>query len=598
MSIISKSFLAQVLYLCVSLEGANAWCSQTFTPNHVIRDVYDHYRSYSRSPVPVINMISSERNIKWQRSSKSSSQLESDKHHHRQISVTHVLKAIKVSKLKTLLQTVFCLFMTRAQRLLWPGFWNYDPNVDAPLPPGAPLGCPFFGNNILAGSTKEGPELFYSQASKRLGHPSIWRFYFMGSPVISVTGSKNVNNVLQNKKFNIVPIAGPDDDTKDRVQERRKQNALYSSNSVMFEKDTERHLFLRHLVGAAFLPNVVKKGMDTIVQAAKEQIVIVKSGKLVNMKDLCEKFTLDIAWRQILGLDLKDADEIKKFHKAVNTYVSGIFSIAAYIRNFPGKTLLPPFQARMYLVSKIKERIQYLQVHGPDGSTLSAMLFSTHEKSNQRLSVDDIIENALILLVAGTETTASTLTSAMYFLGLHPLIFDKLKDEQNEIVSVLGSDLNQEILGRCHYLEAFILETMRVVPLSGVNLRKAEETIVLDGKQIPKGTPVFCNIRLTHELDPKTSSMNCLEGFKPERWLDSKKKPADDFIPFGTGSRRCLGASLAMTEMRVFMSTFIRSVDGFDLVCDTLENGRSISLWNPSSIIPKPKDGVPILVRT
>ena len=103
---------------------------------------------------------------------------------------------------------------------------------------------------------------------------------------------------------------------------------------------------------------------------------------------------------------------------------------------------------------------------------------------------------------------------------------------------------------------------------------------------------VFCNIRLTHELDPKTSSMHPLDGFQPERWLDPSKKPEDEFIPFGTGSRRCLGASLAMAEMRVFLTTFIRSVEDFDLS----NVQKELLLWNPSSIVPKPNDGFSILV--
>lgn len=502
---------------------------------------------------------------------------------------------IKLSKFSALLLAVLHLLKTRIQRLLWPGFWKSDPNIDAPLPPAAPLGCPFFGNNILAGSTTKGPEFFYSQTSARLGHPSIWRFYFMGIPIISVSGSKNVNDVLQNKKFNISSMGQSDDNIGGKGKEKR--NDLYSSNSVMFETDKERHLFLRHLIGAAFSPNAVKQGIGKIVQAAEEQIAEVKGGQRVDMEDICENFTLDIAWRQIIGLDLKDADEIEKFHKAVNTYVSGIFSFASYVSNLPGKTLLPSFRARMYLVSKIKERIQYLQENGPDDSTLSAMVFSSHEKSNRSLSTDDVIENALILLVAGTETTSSTLTSAMYFLGLHPHIFEKLSEEQHDIISVHGPDINPKVLDKCHYLEAFISETMRLVPVSGANLRKAEETFVLDGKQIPKGTPVFCNIRLTHELDPKTSSMDPLVGFKPERWLNSSMKPGGDFMPFGTGSRRCLGASLAMAEMRVFLTTFIRSVDSFDLLCD-VSSTKGTLLWNPSSIIPKPNGGVSILVRT
>jgi len=209
-----------------------------------------------------------------------------------------------------------------------------------------------------------------------------------------------------------------------------------------------------------------------------------------------------------------------------------------------------------------------------------------------RLSDEDIVENALILLVAGTETTASTLTSAISFLGLHPDMFEKLQKEQAEIISSHGEKITPEILDKCSFLESVIQETLRIVPVSGTNLRKAEETVVLDGKQIPKGSAVFCNIRLTHELDPQVKSESWTD-FCPERWLDNDTKPKEDFLPFGSGSRRCIGASLAMAEMRVFLSLFARKANKFKL--DGVGKSRKI-LWRPTSIIPKPDNGVPIIL--
>jgi len=307
--------------------------------------------------------------------------------------------------------------------------------------------------------------------------------------------------------------------------------------------------------------------------------------------------SINIAWRQIIGLDLKDQEEIARFHKAVNTYVSGVFSVGAYLPDIPFKTLLPPYRARKYLVHKIKEKITDLEINGPDGSTLSAMIFSTEHMENEianmtRLSDEDIVENALILLVAGTETTASTLTSAISFLGLHPDLFEKLHIEQAEIISSHGKNITPEILDKCSFLESVIQETLRIVPVSGTNLRKAEKTVVLDGKQIPKGSAVFCNIRLTHELDPQVNS-GSWNDFCPERWLDSNTKPKEDFLPFGSGSRRCIGASLAMAEMKVFLSLFARKANKFKL--DGAGKNREI-LWRPTSIIPKPDNGVPIIL--
>ena len=522
------------------------------------------------------------------------------------------------------------------RRFLWPGLSkNFDASLDAPLPPLGPLGCPFLGNNILAGSRKKGPEYLYSKISAMLNHPRIWRFYFMGQYVVSVSGSKNVRAVLQSPNFNIVSYeaSSPTSKSKSKSESesvsnkdsnnhhqatKRKRPVLFSANSVMFEADKGRHQYLRKLVGSAFTKKAVQRGMPKIVKAAKDQISRIKATGtgtetetgIVNMEEICESFALDIAWRQILGLDLEDDEhEIERFHNAVNRYVSGVFSVLTYV-NLPLrlKALTPPYRARRYLVSKIEERIQYLKENGPDGSTLSEMIFTSASESAEAdgsqngLSDDDVIENALILLVAGTETTASTLTSAIYFLGLHSRTWKKLAEEQEDNISKHGttgsSHFSKDFLDDCVYLDAVIKETMRLVPISGVNLRRSEDTIILDGKQVPKGTSVFCNIRLTHELDPSiqsSSPMDPLTSFVPERWLDVETMPTDDFMPFGTGPRRCLGASLAMAEMRVFLSIFSRRVVTFELR-DFINRDRDdiIIHWKPTSIIPKPLGGVPI----
>ena len=84
--------------------------------------------------------------------------------------------------------------------------------------------------------------------------------------------------------------------------------------------------------------------------------------------------------------------------------------------------------------------------------------------------------------------------------------------------------------------------------------------------------------------------MDIVKGFKPERWLDDKTKPAD-WMAFGVGPRYCLGANFALAEMKVFLALFAQRVD-FNLTNTTADNVE----WKKLSIIPKPKDGALISV--
>lgn len=380
---------------------------------------------------------------------------------------------------------------------------------------------------------------------------------------------------------------------------------------------------------------------------------------------MVDNYTFDIAWRHIIGLNFQneDKEDIETFRKAVSDYTTGLFALTA-ILNFPGKMLLrrflKPYRARDYLVSKISKRIDELKQHGPDNSTLSGMVFADSDDDNQKLSKQDIIENVLILLVAGTETTSSTLTSAIFMIGLHNNnkdkdnnqnnVWSKLVQEQQMLCAKFGQHtITKDILSEenAPYLNAVIKETLRIVPVSGTNTREAKVGMELpdnnDDKSsssssstgIPKGAKVFPNIRLTHELDPvfhqntnnnddnlhnNKSHMDPITGFKPERWLLSIQDEgegkgggggnmlsSEDFIPFGFGPRRCLGANLAMAEMQVFLALLARNVIDFELlgVGSSTSNNKNkknddpiIIEWNPQSIIPKPVDGVPIKATT
>lgn len=239
--------------------------------------------------------------------------------------------------------------------------------------------------------------------------------------------------------------------------------------------------------------------------------------------------------------------------------------------------------------------------NGPDGSTLSGMFFAKDEEDpSKSLTKDEIISNSLLLILAGSETAASTLTVATLALGLHKDVLKKLKEEQLSMMSKHeGKELTRDMLEKdCPYLDAVIKETMRIKPLATTGaMRFAQETFVVDGKQIPKGYGVAFNPYITHSLDPMVkedddSHMDVAKGFRPERWLDDKTKPTE-YMPFGVGPRYCLGVNLALAEMKVFLALFARRVE-FNMTNTTADNVE----WKKLSIIPKPKDGALISVSS
>ena len=313
-----------------------------------------------------------------------------------------------------------------------------------------------------------------------------------------------------------------------------------------------------------------------------------------------DTFTMDIARKQILGLDIPE-DELETFKMNTFDWIKGMFDPLLMIPGIPNFVIkrTKGGKARDYLVSKVEERLEYLAtLEESDGSSLGAMFFATDE-DGKRLSREQLIDNALILILAGTETSSTTLTNASLLLGLHPEIYQRLQEEQQALQAKQGDAMTLEILDEeCPYLDAVIRETMRIKPIDGMIERKTEETLVLEGVQIPKKHLVYSNIRQTHTDDPKTyvkdgSHMNLYRGFKPERWLNDETKPSE-WMGFGEGKRRCLGERLALCEMKIFLATLARKVDHYDLrKTGTGTDGKI--LWKTDSIMARPSDGVEVM---
>ncbi len=404
-----------------------------------------------------------------------------------------------------------------------------------------------------------------------------------GQPIVSVAGLKNIKQVFSTEFSSI------------RTAPLSAISKLFGTESLIMCPDSNEHTFQRRLVGASMTPDSIDKAIPSLQKTASEQIDRILELPTAMMEDICTNFTLDVAWRQILGLNLTEA-EIPSFRQAVKDWIGGLTNFRVML--LPGTQFTKAGRAYACLVSLIEKKIHELNRNGPDGSTLSAMVFAKDDLDGSRLSRQQVIDNSLLLIGAGSETAASTLTTGILMLGLHPLVVEKLKEEQKRLAAKDAGVLSLgQVNKECPYLDAVLKEIMRIAAIPGNAAgRKVSETLVVNGVQIPKGYRVGFNIQQTHANDPKTalpdgSHMDVVKGFKPERWLSNSTQPSE-FMPFGYGPRYCLGASLAMAEMKVFLALFARRID-FNLVNMSKDNVT----WQRMSMIPKPEDGTVIAPR-
>ena len=174
-----------------------------------------------------------------------------------------------------------------------------------------------------------------------------------------------------------------------------------------------------------------------------------------------------------------------------------------------------------------------------------SLLLSASTEAGEALSDGELRDELVTLLLAGFETTANSLAWTWERLLRTAAAYDAL------IGAVRCGEKAEE------RVEATIIEGMRYRPVIPIIGRRVSVPWRLGEYVLPAGSPISISILLLHhreDLYPEPFA------FRPERWLENKPGKYE-WIPFGGGTRRCLGATLAMAEQRVVLSTMARRLD-------------------------------------
>ncbi|MCC5637586.1 cytochrome P450 [Nostoc sp. CHAB 5844] len=178
-----------------------------------------------------------------------------------------------------------------------------------------------------------------------------------------------------------------------------------------------------------------------------------------------------------------------------------------------------------------------------------SMLLAARDEDGQPMTDEQIRDEIKTMLLAGYETTASALAWACYWIHRAPAIQDKLRAE----LMPLGSLPDPEALTRLPYLKAVCQETLRMCPPVPFAIRLLKQPWAFCGYELPAGIGIGTAIGVTH-FDPKIYPEP--QTFRPERFLEQQYSPYE-YLPFGGGTRRCLGAAFALYEMQIVLGTIM-----------------------------------------
>ncbi|XP_025419157.1 cytochrome P450 4C1-like isoform X2 [Sipha flava] len=181
-------------------------------------------------------------------------------------------------------------------------------------------------------------------------------------------------------------------------------------------------------------------------------------------------------------------------------------------------------------------------------------------ETGANLSDEDLRDEVVTMMIAGTETTAITLCFCLLLLAIHQDIQDKVYEEIYEVLGENDELITFEDTFKLNYLEQVIKETLRLYPPGPLFLRELQDDIKISSNNyvLPKGTTCIISPLGTHhisELYPNPWSFDP-DNFNFENVM---KRHKYSFIPFSSGPRNCLGAKYAMLSMKVLVSTFLRN---------------------------------------
>ena len=281
-------------------------------------------------------------------------------------------------------------------------------------------------------------------------------------------------------------------------------------------------------------------------------------GATVDLDTQCRVLSLRALGRSVLGLDLDArADTVGP---ALRTALSWVADRGTRPVNLP-QWVPTPGQRRARRANATLHRLaaEILAAvradPARDAPLVRALITAADPQTGQPLSDDDICHELVLFILAGHDTTSTTLTYSLWALGHHPTIQDRVFDE----VSALGDrPLTPDDVPRLGHTVRVLHEALRLCPPGAGTPRLLKKDLAVDGYRLEAGTMAVVSFYAMHrnpELwdDPL--------AFDPDRFLPERSQGRSrwQYLPFGGGPRSCIGDHFAMLEATLALATIIRA---------------------------------------
>ncbi|KAI1327216.1 cytochrome P450 [Xylariaceae sp. FL0255] len=366
--------------------------------------------------------------------------------------------------------------------------------------------------------------------------------------------------------------------------------------------DSSNHFRMRRAMLPAFSDKallqqepLIRVYVDLLIQKLRDQS---ETGQPTDMVKWYNLTTFDLIADLAYGTSLQGLEKgksnkwiesIKRLLKVmpVLAFVGMMPALATILQFLAGPQIRKSEEQHLAYVSKLANDRIHNRKQADRGDFMDFMMRSRGQP--HEMSDDELVANADLIMVAGSETTASLLSGLTYWILKTPHVLKRITEEVRDVFSADEDITFNEARSKLPYMMACLEEGLRIyppVPLLLLRVVPDGPPVQIAGITVPEKTHVG-----VHQLSAYHSEANFHRAreFIPERWLsESTTDPNSPFFndrrdvhrPFSFGPRDCIGRNLAQHEMRLILAKMLWNFDlVLDKSCDNWDDQKIFALW-------------------
>ncbi|CAG8138182.1 unnamed protein product [Penicillium salamii] len=348
--------------------------------------------------------------------------------------------------------------------------------------------------------------------------------------------------------------------------------------NLFSERNSKKHAESRRKVASMYsMTSLVayEPAVDNCIEIFKERLLeFSKQGSIIDMAHWMQCYAFDVIGEITFGSRfgfLEAGNDIGGVMESIDSGLTSSSYLGLYSWLYPfflwaSQRLqgAGPSYATQFTFQHIQQTKATMKNHRADLPSHMAMKLVQKQAQNPHDMSDwDILATAASNVGAGSDTTAISLSSTLYYLIRAPGCLEKLRKEIEE--SGVGPNPTFKETQAMPYLQAVLKEAFRVHPGTGYPLFRVVPSggEVIAGQFFPAGVNVGINSWVSH-YDKEIYGHDA-DVFRPERWLESSKEQLtvmeQSFMPFGAGSRTCIGKNISLLEMAKLIPILVRDFD-------------------------------------